>query len=348
MSRVKVFIIAEAGSNWKVGKPAQDLKMAKNLIDAAKGAGADAVKFQTYRAETVYVPNAGSSDYLSKNGIRRSITEIFRDLAMPYEMIPRLAAYAKKRGIEFMSSAFSEEDFLAVNPYVVRHKIASYEISHPRLLSLAAKSGKPLILSTGACTYQDIDWALAYFKKQGGKKISLMQCTAKYPAPLSALNLLVIPEMIRRYRVPVGLSDHSMAPALGPVAAVALGATILEKHFTMSRKLRGPDHAFALTPNELKEMVSSVRNCEDALGDGKKRVLSVERELKAYAQRSLQATQGISKGAVLREGHNIAILRPGKQPQGAHPKYLPDIHGKKAARAIPAGHGVRLTDVCHA
>lgn len=341
----KVFIIAEAGSNWKVGSPAQDLKMAKALIDAAKEAGADAVKFQTYRAETVYVPNAGSSDYLAKNGIRRSITEIFRDLAMPYAMIPKLAAHAKKRRIEFMSSAFSETDFKAVDPYVLRHKIASYEISHPRLLTLAAKSGKPLILSTGACAYKDIDWAVDFFKRSGGRSISLMQCTAKYPAPFSALNLRVIPEMLRRYRVPVGLSDHSMDPVVGPLTAVALGATLLEKHFTMDRKLRGPDHAFAVTPQELKKMVFSVRNCEEALGDGKKRVLSVEKELKAYAQRALQATRDISKGEVMREGHNIGILRPGKQLQGAHPKHLNSINGKRASRSIPVGRGVRLKDV---
>ena len=167
-----VFIIAEAGSNWRVGSPGRDMKQAKQLIDAAAEAGADAVKFQTYRAETVYVPNAGMSDYLTKNGIRKSIIEIFRDLEMPYEMVPPLAAYCKKKGIEFMSSVFAEQDFNAVDPYVKRHKIASYEISHARLIERCARSKKPLILSTGAATLEDIDWAVRHFKKSGGRDLS--------------------------------------------------------------------------------------------------------------------------------------------------------------------------------
>ena len=174
-----VFIIAEGGSNWKAGSAAADWKQACALVDAAKKAGADAVKFQTFRADSVYVPNAGVSGYLSKHGIRESIVDLFQKLTMPYEMIPKLAAYCRKQKIEFMSSFFSAEDFKVVNPWVRRHKIASYEITHPRLLEMAAGSGKPLILSTGAATLGDIDWAIGYFRKKGGKKITLLQCTAK-------------------------------------------------------------------------------------------------------------------------------------------------------------------------
>lgn len=262
MNKKHVFIIAEAGSNWKAGMPAEDLARAKALIDVAAEAKADAVKFQTFQAEEVYVSNAGSSDYLSHHGIKRPILDIFKKLAMPYSMIPVLAAYCKRRKIEFMSSTFSLQDFKAVDPYVKRHKIASYEITHPHLLVLAAKSRKPLILSTGAATYEDIEWAVRLYKSNNGREISLMQCIAKYPAPIQSLNLRVIPELSKRYGVPVGLSDHSREPVTGPVAAVALGARIIEKHFTLNRGLRGPDHRFALEPPELKAMVRAIRDCE--------------------------------------------------------------------------------------
>ena len=345
MNKERVFIIAEAGSNWKAGSRARDLARAKALIDAAAAAGADAVKFQTFRADTVYVPNAGTSDYLSRNGIRRSITEIFREMSMPYGMIPQLASHCRKRKIEFMSSFFSPHDFEAVNPCVRLHKIASYEITHPGLIILAARSGKPLILSTGAASYEDIDWAVALFRKNRGQSISLMQCTAKYPAPLESLHLRVIPELAGRYRVPVGLSDHSRDPVVAPVAAAALGARLIEKHFTLDNRFAGPDHAFAVTPRVLAELVRAVRACESALGAAQKRVLPEEAELHGYAQRALQAARDIQKGEGLALGKNMAILRPGKQKKGVHPKLLGLIEGKKAKHFIAVGRGIRLSDV---
>ncbi len=345
MNKKRVFIIAEAGSNWKAGTPKQDLERGLALIDAASRAGADAVKFQTFRSETVYVTNAGESDYLSKSGLRKSITNIFKEMAMPYEMLPKLAAACKIKKIEFMSSFFSAEDFKAVDPHVRIHKIASYEISHPELLKLAARSKKTLILSTGAASLKDIDWALGVFKKNGGRKICLMQCTAKYPAGFSCLNLKAIPALADRYRIPVGLSDHSRDPLVAPVAATALGARLIEKHFTLSNKLSGPDHAFALEPMELKTMVVAVRAAESALGDGKKRVLPEEEELFQFAQRALQAVRGIKKGETISLKKNIGILRPGQQRKGAHPRFLKVLEGKKARRSIGLGQGVRLSDV---
>ena len=219
----RVFIIAEAGSNWRMGTPKRDMAMARALIDVAVEAKADAVKFQTYRPETVYVSNAGSSDYLSKAGIKEDIAEIFSDLAMPYEMISELAAYCGKSGIQFMSTPFSAADFAAVDPFVTVHKIASYEISHLRLIELAARSGKPLIMSTGASVEDDIDWAIQTFRANGGTELALLQCTASYPAPMDSLNLRVIPWLAQRFGVFSGLSDHSRDPTIGPVAAVALG-----------------------------------------------------------------------------------------------------------------------------
>jgi len=340
MEKNKVFVIAEAGSNWRLGSTKRDISMAKVLIDVAAKVGADAVKFQTYKSETVYVQNAGTSDYLSDAGINEPITEIFKDLSMPYEMIPELSEYCQKKDIKFMSTPFSIDDAKAIDPYIEIHKIASYEITHIRLIEFVAKSGKPLILSTGASTYDEIEWAINYFYEKGGKEISLMQTTAKYPADFSTLNLKVIPDLMQRFKVPVGLSDHSRDPVVAPITAVALGATIIEKHFTLHNKLPGPDHSFALTPTELKKMIDMIRSCEKCLGSGKKIVFLEEQELREYAQRGIQATKSIQKGDLLKERVNIDILRSGKQKKGLHPKYLVEIEGKRSTRNISLGEGI--------
>jgi sialic acid synthase SpsE len=314
------------------------------LIDAAAAAGADAVKFQTFTAEGTYVPNAGASDYLSQAGIRQEITKIFKDMTLPHAMIPVLAAHCQARGIEFMSSYFSPEDFKAVDPFVRRHKIGSYEIGHLRLLELAASSGKPLILSTGGATEEEIAWASEIFWKNGGEQLILMQCTARYPAPLSALHVRAIPWMRARFNVPVGFSDHSREPLIAPLCAVAQGAVAIEKHFTLDNSLKGPDHAFAITPPELKELVQSIRGAEKVLGSPVKFVDPEENELRDYAHRGVQAIRAIQKGDVLREGDNIAILRPGKQLKGVHSKYITEMEGKKARNPIALGQGIQNGD----
>jgi len=319
--------------------------MARALIDVAIEAGADAVKFQTYKPETVYVANAGQSDYLADAGIKEDIRDIFADLSMPYEMLPELAEYCKQGGIEFMPTPFSRADFDAVDPYVAVHKIASYEISHIHLLRRAARSGKPLVLSTGASNEEDIAWAVETFQAEGGTNLCLLQCTAKYPAPMSSLNLKTIPWLRDRFGVAAGLSDHSREPSLAPVMAVALGARVIEKHYTLDNRLPGPDHSFAITPSELATLVRDVRMAEEALGDGTKQVLDAEKELAAYAQRGLQATRAIKVGEVLIEGQNYDVLRPGQQKLGAHPKHISDIEGRKACRPFALGEGLVLNEI---
>ncbi len=336
----KVFVIAEAGSNWRQGSAARDLRMARTLIDVAAEAGADAVKFQTYRPETLYAVGAGSSDYLAAAGVREPISDILADLAMPYEMIPELAEHARACGLLFLSTPFSPRDFAEVDPFVAVHKIASYEISHLRLIELAGRSGKPLVLSTGASTEEDVSWAIETFRANGGRSVCLMQCTARYPAPPESLNLRAIPGLAGRFGVPVGLSDHSRDPVLAPVAAVGLGARAIEKHYTLSNRLPGPDHAFAVTAAELAAMVRAIRETESALGTGRKEVLPEEAELASYARRGLQALRDIAPGDTLREGVNVDALRPGKRRPGIHPRALPLLEGKRARRAIPAGDGI--------
>jgi len=340
MSSHSTFIIAEAGSNWRMGTKIRDLSMAKSLIDVAVDCKCDAIKFQTYKPETTYVSNAGKSDYLSNLGINESITKIFQDLAMPYEMIPELAGYCKMQKIEFMSTPFSVDDAKAIDPFVLRHKIASFEISHLRLIEFLASTKKPLILSTGASTLEEIEWAINHYRKNGGKEISLLHTISKYPAPISLLNLKIINELQKKFNVPVGFSDHSRDPIIGPVIAVAYGGTIIEKHFTLNNKLPGPDHSFALTPNELKKMVQAIRDCELALGSNKKNILPEELELREFAHRGIQVIKEIKKNDIFKEGINIEILRPGKQKQGIHPKNIEKLEGKKSKRDISEGEGI--------
>lgn len=345
MKRIKhVLIIAEAGSNWRLGTYSRDVEMAKTLIDVAAESGADAVKFQTYQADSVYAKGAGSPAYLARRGLTESIEKIFKDHAMPHEMISEISSYCNSSGIQFMSTPFSVSDAEAIDPYVKIHKIASYEMSHVRLLEFVAKTGKPLILSTGAASNKEIEWAVNYFYKVGGKDISLLQNTAKYPAELNLLNLNVIPKMIQQYRIPVGLSDHSRDPIIAPVCAVALGATIIEKHYTLSNKLPGPDHSFAIIPSELNSMVDAIRKAEIALGSNLKVVQKEEQELRRFAGRSIQATKAIKMHEKLVEGINIDILRPGNNSQGLDPKYIFEVHGKKATRNIELGEGITQGD----
>jgi N-acetylneuraminate synthase len=340
-----VYVVAEAGSNWRTGTPERDRAMARALIDVAVEAGADAVKFQVYRPETVYVENAGKSQYIADAGISQDIRAIFADLAMPYEMVADLAGYCREKKIDFLSTGFSPEDFAAIDPFVSIHKIASYEISHPHLIALAARSSKPLILSTGASEEEDIAWAVGTFHGAGGRDLCLLQCTADYPAPISGLNLRTIPWLRRRFGLATGLSDHSREPMVGPVVAVALGARVIEKHYTLDNRLPGPDHSFALLPDELKEMVRQVRCAEAALGNGVKRVLPEELELASFARRGLQAVREIVPGEILREGVNFAVLRPGEQTLGVHPRFRQRFEGQPSVRRIPLGDGLRLEDV---
>jgi len=332
-----VYVVGEAGSNWRLGTPKRDLQMAKTLIEIAKDAGCDAVKFQTFKADTVYAPNAGFCDYLHADA---DIHEIFEDLTMPYEMLQELHKICQECAIDFMSTPFSIEDFAHVDPFVLRHKIASYELSHIRLLEKAAQSQKPVYLSTGACTLEDVAWAVSTYKKFGGKALTLLQCSAQYPAEDSQMNLKALLTLKQYFGLPVGLSDHSRHPTSAPVSAASLGATYIEKHFTLDRRLVGPDHSFAIEPDELKEMVRAIRHTEEMLGTGIKEVLDGEKELFLFAKRRIQATKEIARGDLLQENDNIAILRPGRQKGGCHPKFLEVIEGKRATRAIHAGEGI--------
>ena len=332
-----IFIIAEAGSNWKCGTFEQDLNQAKNLIKIASNSGADAIKFQTYRPETTYVSNPGGSETLSYS---ENIDTIFEKHAMPYEMIPKLVEFCKEENILFMASSFSVEDAKAINPFTKIHKVASFEINHIKLLEFLATTKKPILVSTGSSNYDEIDFCINILKENGCDEIILLQCTSKYPCSMESLNLSVIPKMKSKYNLPIGFSDHSIDPIIAPLVSIGLGATVIEKHFTLDKNLPGPDHFFALTPDELKQMIDSIRNTELAYGTGNKEVLEEEVKTRKFAKRSLQAISDISKGDILELGINFDILRPGDRLRGLEARFVTDIIGKKSKLDVEKGDGI--------
>ena len=336
-----IFVIAEAGSNWKCGTFEQDLNQAKNLIKIASNSGADAIKFQTYRPETTYVSNPGGSETLSYS---ENIDTIFEKHAMPYEMIPKLVEFCKEENILFMSSPFSVDDAKAIDPFTEIHKVASFEINHIKLLEFLASTKKPIIVSTGSSTYDEIDFCVNFLKEHNSGQIILLQCTSKYPCSMDSLNLSVIPKMKSKYNLPVGFSDHSEDPIIAPLTSIGLGATVIEKHFTLDKNLPGPDHFFALTPDELKQMINSIRNTELAYGTGKKEILEEELTTRKFAKRALQAITDISKGDILELGLNFDILRPGDRIRGLDARFLFNINGKKSKLDIAKGDGINESE----
>ena len=332
-----IFIIAEAGSNWKCGSYEEDLNQSKNLIKYAAKAGADAVKFQIYRPETTYVSNPGGSKSLSYS---ENIDTIFEKHAMPYDMIPKLVEFCKEENILFMASSFSVEDAKAINPFTKIHKVASFEINHIKLLEFLATTKKPILVSTGSSNYDEIDFCVNILKENGCDEIILLQCTSKYPCSIESLNLSVIPKMKSKYNLPIGFSDHSTDPIIAPLVSIGLGSTVIEKHFTIDKNLSGPDHSFALTPDELKQMIDSIRNAELAYGTGKKEILQEELETRKFAKRSLQAITDISKGDILELGLNFDILRPGDRIRGLDARFLFKMNGKKSKLDISKGDGI--------
>jgi len=330
------FIIAEAGSNHN-----QKLSMAKKLIDIAADAKADVVKFQTFIPEKIYVKNAGFADYLGK---AKTIQQIFEDIMMPRDWIPKLSAYCQKKNIMFLSSVFDEESCDLVDPFVQAHKVASYESTHLPLIKYIASKGKPVILSTGMATVPEIREALKAIASTGNRNVIIMHCVAKYPAPIDASNLRAIDTLRKEFGVPVGLSDHSREADVNPIAVVARGGNIIEKHYTIKNDLPGPDHKFAIEPHELNAMVSNIRKTEAALGSPVKGVHPLEQELFKFARRRVHAIANIKRGETFTKD-NTAVLRSGKARPGLEPKYFEWVLGKRAKTDINESDGIRAEDV---
>jgi len=316
MSNFKTFIIAELSANHN-----RDFDLAVKTIQSMAESGANAVKLQTYRPESLTLKlNAG---YFSPRteGLWKGYSpwDLFTEASMPYEWQPKLKEIAEDLGLVFFSSPFDKEgvDFLESIDCPV-YKIASPEITDIPLIEYAASKGKPLIISTGLAVIEDVELALKTCKSVGNEHISLLKCTSQYPATIDQANLITIPDMKKRFGVEVGVSDHTMG-SMVPLVAVSLGATIVEKHFILDRKLGGPDSAFSMEPHEFKEMVDAIRNVEAALG---KVTYEVSEEDK-NRRRSLFVVKDIKKGEMITH-ENVRSIRPGF---GLHPKYLNKIIG---------------------
>lgn len=333
-------IIAEAGSNHD-----GSYEQAVALVEAAAQAGADAVKFQTFRAEEIYPRETAPVPYLEKVGVTKRLAEIIAEMEMPYEWFEGLRERCAQLGLLFMSTPFDEHSLEMLDPHVPGWKIASYELNHLPLLRRAAETGKPVIISTGAADgYGDVEVALEALAKAGAKDVAVLQCTAKYPAPFESLNLAVIRSYVDRYGVPSGLSDHSITPAPACQTAVAVGGSIVEKHFTLDRGMSGPDHKFAIEPDELKALVVAIRETEATLGSAVKRLDPAEHDLRRY-RRALCLRTAKQVGEPIAED-DIQILRsPGLDDKLLEPVDIPRIVGKAVTRDLAEQAFLRPADV---
>jgi len=330
------YVIAEAGSNHN-----GDLETAKELIDVAADAGADAVKFQTFRAKDLYVEESGDVEYLDDD---RSIYEIIESMEMPYEWIPELHDYCLEQGVQFMSTPFDERSAAELAEYVPAWKVASYTSSHVPFLEHLAETDKPIIMSTGTHGLEEVAESVAVLREAGVDDLVLLQCVAAYPTPLSEINVRVIETLQEEFNVLAGLSDHTLEPITAPSAAVVLGASVVEKHFTIDKSMKGPDHEYALEPDELDQMISAIRDTEQVLGSGEKRVLDVEEELYEKARRAIHTIQDVEEGDIISE-ENVKVLRPGEKEAGLDPKFYDEIIGETAVRSVEKGEGLQWNDV---
>jgi pseudaminic acid synthase len=324
-----VYVIAEVSANHR-----QSIDVAENIIRAAKDAGADAVKLQTYTPDTITL-RCDREEFRVRGGTLwdgRTLHDLYAEAHMPWDWQPRLKELAERLGMHLFSSAFDSTavDFLE-QMKVPAHKVASFELVDIPLIQKMARTGKPLIMSTGMATVDEIEEALHAAREAGAKQIALLKCTSAYPAPPNEMNLRTIPEMARRFGVPVGLSDHTMGIAV-PVAAAALGACIIEKHLAISRSIPGPDSAFSLEPQEFGAMVDAIRVAEKALGEIDFHVGSEEQASRVF-RRSLFVVEDVKRGEVFTPS-NVRSIRPG---HGLHPRHLAEVLGKRATREIAKG-----------
>lgn len=323
-----VFIIAELSANHN-----GSIETAKETIRAAKRAGADCIKLQTYTADTITL-NSRKSDFMVKGTIwdGKNLHDLYKEAYTPWEWHAELFKVAKEEGLICFSSPF---DFTAVDFLetlnVPAYKIASFEITDIALIEYVASKGKPIILSTGIATTEDIELALAACKKMGNSQIALLKCISSYPAPIEEANMSMVKDLANRYGVISGLSDHTMGSTV-PVVSVCFGAKIIEKHFILDRTIGGPDASFSMNEAEFKQMVIAVREAEKAIGVVDYELTEKQQSGRAFS-RSLYVVEDI-KGGDLFTSKNVRSIRPG---YGLHPKFLPNVLGKIAKSDIEKG-----------
>ncbi|MBX3013016.1 MAG: pseudaminic acid synthase [Caldilineaceae bacterium] len=322
------YMIAEMSANHN-----QDFNQAVAILEAAKAAGADAVKLQTYTPDTLTI-NC-SNDYFRIQGTLwegRNLYALYGEAYTPWEWQPKLKTIANELGMDLFSTPFDATavDCLEAMDVPV-HKVASFENVDLPLLRRIAATGKPVIMSTGMATLAEIDEAVTTLRAAGNQQLVLLKCTSSYPSPPEAMNLRTIPHLAEAFQTPVGLSDHTLGTTV-PVAAVALGACMIEKHFTTSRELPSADRAFSLEPHEFRAMVDAVRMTEQALGVVHYGLDPAEEKSRVF-RRSLFVVQDIQAGEIFTEAH-VRSIRPG---HGLHTRYLEAILGRQARQDIPRG-----------
>jgi len=333
----RVYIIAELSANH-----CGAFDIAVKTLKAMKASGADAVKLQTFTPESMTLDSEQSWFQTQKDSLwaGQKLFDLYKKAQTPWEWHKKLQDLAKDLGLDFFSSAFDFEGVEKLESLdVPAYKIASFEITDTPLIQKVAQTGKPVIISTGVATEEDIQRAVDTCRKENNNQIALLKCTSAYPAPYSELNLKAIPLLKEKYQVTPGLSDHTLGISV-PVAAVALGAIIIEKHFILDKNLPSVDKDFSLDPAEFKEMVTAVRQTEQAMGNSTLEL--TEKAAKSrHSRRSLFVIKDIKEGEPLTP-ENVKSLRPGI---GLHPAYYPQIIGKIAARDLVAGTPLTLEDI---
>ncbi len=328
-------IIAEAGVNHN-----GSLERAFRMVDAAAQCGVDYIKFQTFKAESLVTASANSAEYQKANCGAPSQLEMLRSLELSYQDFRTLADYAEEKGIGFLSTPFDLEGIYFLSTLGMDFmKIPSGEITNLPYLRAIARTGMPVIISTGMSTVEDIGRTLEVFRREGygSDRITLLHCNTEYPTPMSDVNLRAMLTMRDLFKVPTGFSDHTVGIEV-PVAAAALGATVIEKHFTLSRTLPGPDHVASLEPEELSEMVRSIRNVSEALGSGVKEVTPSERKNIGVARKSIVASRDIAEGEVFSE-ENLTCKRPGT---GISPMNWDEVIGRVAKHSYEKDQQIEL------
>jgi N-acetylneuraminate synthase len=323
------FVIAEAGVNHD-GDP----ERARRLVEAAAAAGADAVKFQTFEAERLASRDAPKAEYqVRATGAEDSQLQMLRRLQLSAQAHRMLSGAARAAGIVFLSTPFDEGSAdLLESLDVPAFKLPSGELTNLPLLAYVARKGRPLLVSTGMSDLAEVQAAVDTIRAAGGRDLALLHCVSCYPAAPADVNLRAMDTLAERFSLPVGFSDHTLGLDVA-VAAVARGACVLEKHLTLDRRGRGPDHAASLEPDEFAALVRSVRQVEAALGHGRKEPAAAERDVARVARRSLVAAHDIPEGAAV-TADAVTALRPGT---GLSPALLPSVLGRRARRRIPAG-----------
>ena len=330
------FVIAEAGVNHN-----GDLKLAKKLVTAAKQAGADAVKFQTFKAENLVSGSAKMADYQKKNiGKKESQLEMLKKLELSNSNFRELKKYCDEKKIIFLSTAHTEDAVDLLDPLIPVHKIGSGDLTNLPFLKKIAKKRKPIILSTGMAVLSEIKEAVEAIKKAGNSKVILLHCTTNYPCPLEEVNLRAMQAIKKEFDLPVGYSDHTSGIMVSVMAA-ALGAVVIEKHFTLDRNLSGPDHRASLEPDDLKEMVKEIRNIEKVLGSATKKPSKSEEKIKKVVRKSIIARTDILKNTKITK-EMLIIKRPGT---GILPKHLNKVVGRIVKKEIKQDELIQFKDL---